>query len=298
MSKVIRVGSRDSMLAVAQSMIILNEIKSNNPDIRFELVTMKTTGDTILDRNLYDIGGKGLFVKELDRALLDGRVDIVIHSLKDLPLEIDEDLPLVGFSKRVDPRDAIIYKKALNSSDSFTGCIGTSSKRRMVQLMRLYPDATFKGIRGNVQTRLKKLENESYDATVLAMAGLLRLGIKECVGRVFSTDEVIPAAGQGILAVQGRKGVNYSFVDCINSDCSFYCAMAERSFVRTLGGSCSSPVAAYAEVVSCEINLKGMYFNEETGRYVTGTFTGSKEDAVKIGEKLAEKLKKKLQREG
>lgn len=292
MEKVIRVGSRDSALAVAQTMILVNKMKFKNPDITFELVTMKTMGDKILDRNLYDIGGKGLFVKELDRALLDGRVDIVIHSLKDLPLEINKDLPLVGFSERADPRDVIVYKK--NSTSFNINCIGTSSKRRIVQLKNLYKDVAFKGIRGNIKTRLNKLENEDYDAIVLAMAGLLRLGIEECACRVFSTDEIIPAAGQGILAVQGRKDMDYSFVDCIKSDSSFYAAAAERSFVKTLGGDCSLPIAAYTEIVSDDIKLKGMYFNEENDRYITGIKSGRKEDAKKIGEELALELKKRF----
>ncbi len=292
MSRIIRVGSRDSTLAVAQTMILVDKMKHHNPDIEFKLVTMKTTGDKILDRNLYDIGGKGLFVKELDHALLDGHVDIVIHSLKDLPMEIDKNLPLIGFSKRKDPRDAMILKSEMESFS--TGCIGTSSKRRIIQLKRLYPSAIFKGIRGNVQTRLKKLENGSYDATILAMAGLLRLGMQKCVFRIFSTDEVIPAAGQGILAVQGRKGEDYSFVECINCDNSFYAAVAERSFVRNLGGSCSSPVAAYATVVSDEIKVKGFYFNEEIGNYTTGVKTGKKKDAIKIGEELALELRCRL----
>lgn len=292
MSRIIRVGSRDSALAVAQTMLLVDKMKHSNPGIEFELVTMKTTGDKILDRNLYDIGGKGLFVKELDKALLNGDVDIVIHSLKDLPMEIDKNLPLIGFSKREDPRDAMILKSELKSFSS--GCIGTSSKRRIVQLERLYPDAVFKGIRGNVQTRLKKLEDGGYNATILAMAGLLKLGMEKCVSRIFSTDEIIPAAGQGILAVQGRTGENYSFVECINCESSFYAAAAERSFVRKLGGSCSSPVAAYAEVVSDEIKVKGLYFNEETGNYTTGIKTGSKKDAMKIGEQLALKLKCRL----
>lgn len=292
MSRVIRVGSRDSALAVAQTMLLVDKMKHNSSDIKFELVTMKTTGDKILDRNLYDIGGKGLFVKELDRALLNADVDIVIHSLKDLPMEIDKDLPLIGFSKRADPRDAMILRSELKSFSS--GCIGTSSKRRIVQLERLYPDAVFKGIRGNVQTRLKKLEGGGYDATVLAMAGLLRLGMAKKIYRLFSTDEIIPAAGQGILAVQGRKGENYSFVECVNCDSSFYATAAERSFVNTLGGSCSSPVAAYAEVISDEIKVKGLYFNEETGGCITGVKAGKKSDAIKVGKQLALELKCRL----
>lgn len=288
---VVRVGSRDSALAVAQTMTVLNEMKRKNPHIKFELVTMKTTGDKILDRNLYDIGGKGLFVKELDSALFDGRVDIVVHSLKDLPMDIHEDLPLIGFSKREDPRDALIQRD--NAHSFRVGCIGTSSKRRLVQIEKLYPDAVFKGIRGNVQTRLKKLEGRDYDAIVLAMAGLVRLGIQNLVSKVFSVDEVIPAAGQGILAVQGRKNENYSFAECIKCSSSFYSAMAERSFVKALDGSCSSPVAAYSEVVSDSIKLKGLYFHEETNVYVTGVKVGKKEDGIKIGEELALELKKK-----
>lgn len=169
MSRIIRVGSRDSALAVAQTMLLVDKMQHSNPDIEFKLVTMKTTGDKILDRNLYDIGGKGLFVKELDKALLNGDVDIVIHSLKDLPMEIDKNLPLIGFSEREDPRDAMILKSELKSFS--TGCIGTSSKRRIVQLERLYPDAVFKGIRGNVQTRLKSLKIAAMMLQYLQLQG-------------------------------------------------------------------------------------------------------------------------------
>ena len=292
MNRKIRVGSRDSMLAVAQTKLVLEEMERKNPEIEFELITMKTTGDKILDRNLDQIGGKGLFVKELDQALLDGRIDLSVHSLKDLPMEISKDIPLIGFSKREDPRDVMIYPKGVQI---FTqGCIGTSSRRRMEQLKKIYPQATFRGIRGNVQTRLRKLNEEDYQATILAKAGLMRIGMQECIGRVFSTEELIPAAGQGILAIQVRKGESDSFLDCVKNKESEYAAVAERSFVRRLNGGCSSPIAAYAQVNGQELRLNGLYYNEEKQDYIVGCRTGSVEQAEKIGVELAECLKRQF----
>lgn len=197
MKKKIRIGSRDSKLAVIQAEIIGNGILQAHQEYEVELITMKTTGDKILDRSLDKIGGKGLFVKELDKALLEGRVDICVHSLKDLPMEISPEIPLVGFSRREDPRDVLLLKNGAKETIG-SGIIGTSSNRRKIQLRKLYPEATFKGIRGNVQTRLKKLEEEDYTATVLARAGLVRLGMEHVIKRTFSVEEMIPAAGQGI----------------------------------------------------------------------------------------------------
>ena len=282
MRKVIRVGSRESKLAVAQTMLVLKEIEKNHPEIVFELVTMKTTGDKILDRNLDQIGGKGLFVKELDQALLDGRVDITIHSLKDLPMEISEEIPLLGFSKRK------------GAEESFqTGCIGTSSRRRMEQLKKLYPKASYRGIRGNVQTRMQKLEKEGYDATILAVAGLKRLSMEKHITKIFSTDEMLPAAGQGILAFQGRKDEDYSYLTCACSAESEYAAIAERSFVSALDGGCSSPIAAFAKVNEDKVTLKGLYYHEPAKDFSVGTITGTVSEAKGLGEKLARELQKK-----
>lgn len=288
--RVVRVGSRDSKLAVAQTMTVLMELEKQNPDITFELITMKTTGDKILDRNLDQIGGKGLFVKELDKALVEGKIDLSIHSLKDLPMEISEELPLVGFSKREDPRDVMIFA---NGVQEFLGegCIGTSSRRRMEQLKKMYPKATFRGIRGNVQTRLRKLEEEDYAATILAAAGLNRLGMEEVVGKVFSVEEMVPAAGQGILALQGRKGEDYSFLSCVCDKESEYAAVAERSFVACLDGGCSSPIAAYAKVEGDTLTLRGLYYHEPANDYVVGVKTGNVSEAKNIGMELAEELK-------
>lgn len=290
MKRIIRVGSRESKLAVVQTQLVLNEITKVHPEITFELVTMKTTGDKILDRNLDKIGGKGLFVKELDKALLEGRIDFSVHSLKDMPMKISREIPLIGFSKREDPRDVMIVKQGM-TAEFHTGCIGTSSRRRMEQLKKLYPDATFRGIRGNVQTRLQKLEEEDYVATILAYAGLSRLGMESCIARIFSVDEMIPAAGQGILAFQGRMGEDYSYLCSACSKESEYAAKAERSFVTCLDGGCSSPTAAYACVKGEELKLRGLYYQEAAKDYSVGIKIGNVAEAEKIGQELAEELR-------
>lgn len=292
MKKIVRVGSRDSKLAVIQSEIVINAIKKNHPQIELELVTMKTTGDKILDRSLDKIGGKGLFVKELDKALAEGEIDLSVHSLKDLPMEINDELPIIGFSKREDPRDVLILKKGMELPLE-SGIVGSSSKRRMLQLKRWYPNIEFKGIRGNVQTRLRKLEEEDYAATVLAAAGLIRLGMEGCISKVFSIEEMIPAAGQGILALQGRKGEDYSYLKEFLNPISSIVSKAERGFVTALEGGCSSPVAAYAVVEGQQVYLKGLYYHEEADDFCIGEMTGDIERAEQLGEKLASQLKHK-----
>lgn len=212
-SSVIRIGSRESRLAVKQAEIIKDQIRRCDQTILVEIITMKTTGDKILDRSLESVGGKGLFVKELDQALADGRIDLAVHSLKDMPMEESSEFPILAYSRREDPRDVLIYKSEKKEQGTEEGSIltktgaviGTSSKRRMIQIQKLYPNAVFQGIRGNIQSRLSKLNKEEYDAAVLAAAGVKRLNMEAVIGRYFSVDEVIPAAGQGILAVQGRK---------------------------------------------------------------------------------------------
>ena len=174
-----------------------------------------------------------MFVKELDQALRKGRVDLSVHSLKDMPMDIPEDLPILAYSKREDPRDVLIFRQGQTESIS-GGMIGTSSKRRRLQLERLYPDCHFQGIRGNVQTRLRKLEEEGFCATVLAAAGLKRLGMDSCIGRYFSCEEMIPAAGQGILAVQARAGEYQELLEVLNDPRSEAAAKAERAFVKVL----------------------------------------------------------------
>ena len=285
----IRVGSRESRLAVIQSQIVMEKIKEYNPEIELELVTMKTTGDIILDRTLDKIGGKGLFVKELDRALRNNEVDITVHSGKDVPMEVPEDLPLVAFSKREDPRDVLVLPKGIIEID-FSKPIGCSSARRRVQLKKIFPNCTVMPVRGNILTRLEKLDRGEYSALVLAKAGIKRLGLEERISREFSVDEIIPAACQGILAVQARKGFNTDFLKGFNDENSYNIATAERSFVKTLDGGCSSPVAAYADIKGDKIEITGMYVDENENIFIKKA-EGNVSDGEKIAQNLAKTLK-------
>ncbi|MBS5931289.1 MAG: hydroxymethylbilane synthase [Clostridiales bacterium] len=287
--KRIRIGSRESRLAVVQSQIVIEAIRKAHPELELELVTMKTTGDKILHTSLDKVGGKGLFVKELDIALREGRIDLSVHSLKDMPMEIPEDLPLIGFSKREDPRDVLILKEGFQIEEG--GIIGSSSKRRVLQLKKLYPNLQFEMIRGNVQTRLRKMEDENYDGIVLALAGIKRLGLESIVTRVLTTEEMIPAAGQGILAIQGRKDFDYSFLDTFLNKESEIISTCERAFVTALNGGCSSPIAGYAQIQGNEIRLQGLYCEEDSEDIRIGSIHGEIEKAAKLGETLARQLR-------
>ena len=286
MQSVIKIGSRESQLAVRQAEIIRAQIMSCDPGITVEIITMKTTGDKILDKSLEKIGGKGLFVKELDRALMDGRIDIAVHSLKDMPMEDNPDLPILAYGRREDPRDVILYRPGLEELPE-QAVIGTSSRRRMIQMEKLYPGCTFRGIRGNVQTRMRKLETEGYDATLLAAAGLNRLGMGHVISQYFSVDEMIPAAGQGILAVQGRKGESHSWIERIDVRESRAAALAERNFIRVTGGDCTSPCAAHAQVNGNVLKLTGLYYKEDSREYSVNTFVTDISEARQAGETLA-----------
>lgn len=309
----IRVGSRESRLAVIQAEMVMDLIRRAHPGIEPELVTMKTTGDMILDRSLDTVGGKGLFVKELDQALRDGRIDIAVHSLKDMPADTPEDLPLLAFSKREDPRDVLVLPAgtggtgdngtagagtagiggpaAADGSGVAGKPIGSSSARRSLQLRRLFNGVPTAGVRGNVLTRLSKLDRGDYRALVLAAAGLLRLGLENRISRVFEPSEMIPAAGQGIMAVQGRAGESYDYLDCVNDKDSEAAALTERAFVRSLEGGCSAPIAAYAKVEGSGIKLTGLYYIENRDEYITGEISGRREDGEALGKELARRLK-------
>ena len=286
------IGSRESRLAVIQSEMVMDYLKKECPQKEIRLLTMKTTGDKILDRTLDKVGGKGLFVKELDKALLERRSDLSVHSLKDMPMEVPEELPLLAFSRREDPRDVLVLPEGVSELDK-SKPLGCSSLRRTLQLKKLYPDMEVKSIRGNLQTRLRKLDEGQYSALILAAAGLKRLGLESRINRYFTADEIIPAAGQGILAVQGRKGEDYSFLNGYCDEEAWAAGRAERAFVKLLDGGCSSPVAAHAEISGDELYLRGLYYNEKDGSYVTGTLCGNKADAESLGRELAETLRKK-----
>ncbi len=288
----ITVGSRESKLAVIQSNIVIDALKKSHPEIDVELLTMKTTGDKILDKTLDKIGGKGLFVKALDKALMDGRADLTVHSLKDMPMQVSEDLPLIAFSKREDPRDVLVLPNGVDKLDR-SKPIGSSSKRRQLHLKKLYPDMEVKPIRGNLQTRLKKLDDGEFSAIVLAYAGLKRLGLENRVSKVFSPSEMVPAACQGILAVQSRTDFDASLLSDFNDEDTKSIAMAERSFVTELDGGCSSPVAAFAEIENDSITLTGFYVDEYENQ-LTKTVTGPMKDGVALGRQLAQNMKRKL----
>lgn len=286
----IRIGTRESRLAVAQAKLVAEYIHGSCEGMEPELVTMKTTGDKILDRTLDQVGGKGLFVKELEHSLREGSCDIAVHSLKDVPMETTEDLPLLGVSAREDARDVLVLPKdtaILNPSLP----LGTSSPRRVIQLRKLFPQMEIKSVRGNILTRLDKLDRGDYSALVLAAAGLKRLGLEGRISRYFSVEEMLPAAGQGILAVQGRAGEDYGYLrGFFNKNISF-CVQAERSFVCALNGGCSLPVAAYAVIDSKGIlHLSGMYAEENSLQYQRYSISGRKEDAEILGKKLAEEV--------
>lgn len=293
MERQIVIGSRESKLAVVQSEMVADYIRGQYPQWEVRLLTMKTTGDKILDRTLDKIGGKGLFVKELDRALLDERSDLSVHSLKDMPMEVPEALPLVAFSKREDPRDVLVLPKGCDGMDlkDLTKPIGCSSLRRRLQLSKLFPQTPCKDIRGNVLTRLDKLDRGEYGALVLACAGLKRLGLEGRISRYFEPDEMIPAAGQGILAVQGREGEDHSYLEGYDCQESRYAALAERAFVRELDGGCTSPVAAHARIADGQIRLDVLYYRGSTGEWYTGGCTGPVGEAESLGKNMAVQMR-------
>ena len=288
--KKITVGSRESVLAVVQANMLIDCLKAAHPELDIELVTMKTTGDKILDRTLDKVGGKGLFVKELDAALLERRADLTVHSLKDMPMEVSAELPLLCFSKREDPRDALVLPAGVTELAP-GAVIGSSSLRRVLQLRALFPDNPVEPVRGNLQTRLRKLDEGQYGALVLAAAGLKRLGLESRIARYFTTEEIIPAAGQGILGVQGRRGEDHSFLDCFAVAEGAYAALCERAFVRELDGGCTSPVCAHAVVDGKHITLRGLYYDPETGSHLIGDDEGGLEEAEAIGVRLARRLR-------
>ena len=274
------IGSRESKLAVLQSEMVKSYIEQKNreenagSEITVNILTMKTTGDIILDRTLDKVGGKGLFVKELDRALLDGKSNLSVHSLKDMPMEVPEELPLLAFSKREDPRDVLVLPEGVSELDPDKP-LGCSSLRRTLQLKKLYPE----------------LDEGEYSGLVLAAAGLKRLGLESRISRYFTPDEMIPSAGQGILAVQGRKGEDYGYLDGYCDRDAWLAGTAERAYVKYLDGGCSSPVAAFAEVDGDEIFIRGLYYSEATGKWLTGQIRGAAEDGEKLGTALAKQLK-------
>ena len=247
----LRIATRKSALAVAQTTLAANALVSANPGLTFELVTMTTEGDRRLDKSLASFGGKGVFIKELEVALLEGRADIAVHSLKDMPAEVLPEFRLAAVLKREDPRDAFIARGGaggVHFMDLPSGArVGTGSIRRVVQLKALRPDLEYVPIRGSIQTRLSKLEE--LDGVVLAAAGLRRMGLADQVTEYFDTDKVLPASGQGILAIEtlADNAQVASILSRVNDVPTYCIAVAEMAFLKALNAGCQFPVASFAE---------------------------------------------------
>jgi hydroxymethylbilane synthase len=290
----IRVGSRDSALAVIQAEIVIGAVKKENPGMEFEIVKIKTAGDKILDQSLELIGGKGLFIKEIEQALADGEIDLAIHSYKDMPYDETEGLPIVALSEREAPFDVLVLPEGAREPDRAKP-VGSSSRRRSTQFVRLYEGYETGPIRGNVQTRLSKLDRGDFSALILAQAGLNRLSLQNRISRIFTIDEMVPSASQGILAVQGREDEDYSYLKCFSNLESEIVSRAERKFLKALGGDCTSPVGAYGELRQNELSLTGFYM-DDSGKVETGRISGGAGEAEGLGERLAHQLIERVER--
>lgn len=283
----ISIGTRKSKLAIYQSEWVRDRILEKYPDYNIQIVSLDSEGDRRLDQSLAEIGGKGLFTQELEQALREKRIDLAVHSLKDMPQPEKKDLPIRALTKRENPLDALIVKDQSKRIQT----IGTSSLRRMRQLQGMYPDAGFVTLRGNIQTRLDKLDRGDCDATILAVAGLNRLSLRERINHTFTPSEMVPAAGQGILAVQGRADDAYDYLSVVNDleSCDAY--EAEKAFIIELNANCTSAVGAYAEIEDQKLIFYGMMTDHE-GRVYRDIQHGARFDAAKIGQQTAQKLLK------
>lgn len=274
-----------------QAQLTAKKILEAEPDAQIEYILMKTTGDLILDRTLEAIGGKGLFVKELDEALLSYQADITVHSYKDMPMNPDPRLPVVAVSVREDPRDVLILPEGADRPD-FDRPVGCSSARRRLHLKELYPGWESRPVRGNLQTRLAKLERGEYGGLVLAAAGIRRLGLEHRISRYFSPEEMIPACCQGTLAVQARAGEDVSFLRTFHDPRIWDISEAERGFARELDGGCTLPIAAFGQIGDDDVlTLQGYYHDPVSGATRTGSIRGARKDARMLGIRLAVRLK-------
>ena len=293
MKKIIKIGTRASLLAMAQSTNIKECIKAQYPGITVELVKIITKGDRILDVPLAKVGGKGLFVKEIEEAMLRGEIDLAVHSMKDVPSELPEELHLGIVTKREDPRDAFISNKFSSIKDLPDGAkVGTSSLRRKSQLALLRPDLVIEDLRGNLDTRLRKLDEGLYDAIILAAAGLNRLKLNERATDYFSPEEMLPAVGQGAVGIELRKDDDELLegLSFLQDDETSVRVRAERAFLLRLEGGCQVPIGAFAVVENDFISLTGLIAAVDGSRMLKETASGPLADAEQMGISIAEKL--------
>lgn len=288
-------GCRKSRLALAQAKLVEDSLRLFYPRLEFELKTLITTGDKILDKALNKIGDQGLFTKEIEEALLGGKIDLAIHSLKDLPVELPKGLEIGAVPKREDPRDVLVSLNGFSLESLPKGAnIGTSSLRRSAQLLNIRPDLNILSLRGNLDTRIKKLELGSYDAIVLAYAGIKRLGLDLKITPL-AIEKVLPQAGQGALGIEIRSGdlATGDLVRVIDDYDSHLCVDAERAVLLGLGGGCSTPIGVYARVDNQQIILKAGVFSLDGKVAIRDEAAGRKEDAQRLAQGLAERMLKK-----
>jgi len=288
------IASRESALALWQARHIASRLAALYPRTEIGILGLTTEGDRRLDASLARIGGKGLFVKELEEALLSGRADIAVHSMKDLPMNLAREFALAAVSEREDPRDAFVARRYADlSALPAGGRVGTSSLRRECQLRARHPGLRIEPLRGNVTTRLRKLDAGDYDAVILAAAGLKRLGLEDRITRLLPPAESLPAPGQGALGVEclARRTDLVETLAVLNHAATARCVAAERAFSRALSGSCNVPLGAYAEAEGRDLRLRGFVGAPDGSRVVSGELKGAARDPEALGVTLAKGLK-------
>lgn len=295
MKKQVIIGSRGSRLALWQAEWVKTQLSDLDSHVQLAVEVIKTTGDEMKSAPLAIIGGTGVFTKEIEDALLDHRIDLAVHSLKDLPTVIPRGLTLAAISAREDPRDALIVRRDLaTASDTIEGLpvnavVGTSSPRRRAQLKHLRPDLTLVELRGNVDTRLRKLDAGEYDAVILAAAGLKRLGVANRISALIPTQTMVPAVGQGALAIEARQGDNeiLGLLESLEDQTTRACCTAERALLRKLGGGCQLPIAAHATAAGSTLTLTALVASPDGKHIVRDQLTGQVEAAEALGIQLA-----------
>ena len=294
MSKqILRIATRQSPLALWQAEEVSSRLKARHPELQIELVKMLTRGDKILDAPLAKVGGKGLFVKELEQGMLDGEADIAVHSMKDVPMEFPQGLHLPVILNREDPRDAFVSNNYATIDElPVNGRVGTSSLRRQLQLKERLPGVQLLDLRGNVNTRLRKLDDGEYDAIILASAGLIRLGFEDRIRSHVSTDMSLPAIGQGAIGIECRQNDEWveSLIAPLNDPDTHTRVTAERALNHGLNGGCQVPIAGFAELDGNELFLRGLVGRPDGSEVVRGEIRGPAENASQLGSTLAEEL--------
>lgn len=287
------IASRESLLAMWQAKHIQKRLSGLYPQTEISILGMTTRGDQILDQSLSKIGGKGLFIKELEQALEDGRADIAVHSMKDMPMNVPDGFALAAITEREDPRDAFVSNRYRSLNELPEGSIvGTSSLRRESQLRAQFPHLKVEPLRGNVQTRLRKLDEGQYAAIILAAAGLKRLELSDRITALLSPEQSLPAVGQGALGIECRsdRADLIQLMQPLHHQETAFCVEAERAMSRVLGGSCQVPLGAFAEIASGTLQLRGFVAQPDGKRIVSDVLKGEPSAGIAMGQQLAEKL--------